>query len=64
MSLQGARKPSFHHQTRKEWLGDLSDGRALLVRSERGDKFVLAVTAVPKILDLPRIDPFIPFETD
>jgi hypothetical protein len=55
---------SFHHQTRKEWRGDLRDRRLLLVRSVRGDKFVFAVPAVPKILDFPRVDAFIPLKTD
>ena len=58
------RKSSFHHQTGKVSLCDLSDRQALLVRRDRSDKFVFAVPAVPKILDFQRIDAFIPLETD
>jgi hypothetical protein len=51
---------SFHHQTCKEWPSDLGDGRLLLVRSDGGDKFAIAVPTVPKLLDFPSVDAFIP----
>jgi hypothetical protein len=58
------RKSSFHHQTRKEWRGDLSGRLLFFAGSDRGDKFVITAPAVPKILHFLRIDAFIPLETD